>query len=68
MRDKLGLSKPRNSGFDCGNLNRGFSAYMEFVVDGGGEGQVESSASTRGVAGWGLGLLSLMRTRFILRE
>ena len=46
--------------------NRDLSAYSEFFVDGGGEGQVISSASTRGVAGlpiwWGLGLLSLMRT------
>jgi len=54
MRDKLGFSKPRNSGFDCGSLNlknRGLSAYMEFAVDGGGEGQARCSASTVGVGG-----------------
>ena len=54
MRDKLGLSNPRNSGFDCGgsNLeNQVLSVCKEFLVDGGWEGRDGSSASRRGVAG-----------------
>ena len=69
MRDKFGLSTPRNSGFDCGSLsleNQGLSVCKEFLVDGGWEGQDGSSASSRGVAGfsagWGRGFVSLMRT------
>ena len=97
IREKLGLSDPRNSGFDRGgpspmstNLrrsefrleNQGFSLECsKFVVDDGGEGEVGSSALhslqfgigrrgliwSKGAAGsslgWGLELLSLMRTR-----
>jgi len=83
IREKLGLLKPRNSGFDRGN--RDFSAYREFIVGGDEEGLGEYSASKpvlfwvkwedsiwmRGVVGFsvgrGLELLLFMRTRFMLR-
>ena len=42
MRERFGFSKPRISGFDRGG---DLSAYWKSVVDGGREGQVESSAS-----------------------
>ena len=60
MREKLGLSKPRNSGFDRGNLSlrsvnlersdcwleiQDLSVYWTFAVDVGGEGEAERSAS-----------------------
>ena len=42
IRRRLGLSKPRNSGFGRGG---DLSSYREFVVDGGREGEVGHSAS-----------------------
>ena len=94
MRESLGLSNPRISGFDRGgsdlrptSLRRSdfrlgsqdFSSEgSEFAVGDGGEGEVGSSASyslpfgveRRGLiwskgassVGWGLELLSLVRT------
>ena len=47
MREKLGLSKPRNSGFGRGSFNlegRDVSAYW-ISVDGGREGGAGHSAS-----------------------
>ena len=41
MREKLGLSKPRNGGFDRGGDS---SAYWPFVVEGGKDGRAGSSA------------------------
>jgi len=45
---KLGLSKPRCSGFNCGDLNlenRDLAGYWKLVVDGGREYQGGYSAS-----------------------
>jgi len=48
IREKLGVSKPRNSGFNLGNFNlesRNFSANWELVADGGREAEAGSSTS-----------------------
>ena len=60
MREKLGLSNPRNSGFDRGGPNMGYasleqsdcilesqdlSAYWKFAVDSDGEREARCSVS-----------------------
>ena len=52
IREKLGVSKPRISGFDCGSFsleNQDFSGGWGLVVGSGGEGQAGCSAFLFGV-------------------
>ena len=66
IREKLGLSKPRNSGFDRGGAefrNRDSSSGWRFVVGGGREGRAVASSSPFGVGG---GWSVWMRAEFSL--
>ena len=81
IREKIGLSNPRNSGFGCGD---GLLVYWEFVTDDGSEFQAGSSGYNSPPLGvgrtgsiWSEGVakpvvggrleLSLMRTLSMLR-
>lgn len=58
IREKRGLSKPWKSGFDRGGLNlenRDLLAGWRLIVDGGGEGQDEYTASDSLVGAGGEG-------------
>ena len=50
IREKLGLSKPRKSGFDRGGSElRNRDSSTGWRVDGGGEGRAVASSSPFGV-------------------
>ena len=68
-REKLGVSKPRDNGFNLGGFNlesQDFSVNRELVTDGDGEGEAGSSPSNslqfevkRGRSAWAGGAAGL---------